>query len=144
MIPDNGWHDVQSINDRYARICSTHIIYKSNSLYPRIVKRIKQAIPDFDTKYRIKAPMTVNRYKSGGFITLHDDVGGDPTRVLSVSIQLSDESEYVGGHLVFPSLIHVADKEIGSGVAFDSKIKHEVLEVESGVRYSLVVWVHSK
>jgi PKHD-type hydroxylase len=64
-------------------------------------------------------------------------------RKLSVSIQLSDEKDYMGGDL----LIHESDKPTktfknrGTAIFFPSYVLHEVKPVTKGLRYSLVIWV---
>jgi PKHD-type hydroxylase len=77
----------------------------------------------------------------------HFDVGGAPLncgRKLSVSIQLSDPSEYEGGELQF-SLdgegVVVAEKTQGTMVIFPSYMKHRVTPVTKGTRRSLVTWI---
>lgn len=64
-------------------------------------------------------------------------------RKLSISIQLTDPSEYEGGDL---ELIHgfkpfIAEKEQGMMYAFPSYTLHKVTPVTKGERNSLVCWV---
>jgi len=81
----------------------------------------------------------------GGFYGKHIDMmyQGTGTRKLSVSVQLSDGSEYEGGDL----LLHTRDdaerpfKQRGTGIFFPSWTLHEVTPVTKGIRYSLVAWV---
>ena len=70
-------------------------------------------------------------------------------RKLSVTCQLTDESEYVGGELEFqfrnkdnPTLTVEATeaKKKGTIIVFPSHIWHRVKPVTSGNRYSLVIW----
>jgi len=91
----------------------------------------------------------------------HVDLGSryNSYRKLSLSIQLSDPSEYEGGDLqIFsPELdpnitspssdmfnFKTIDKGIGSVAVFPSFIPHRVTPVTKGVRKSLVLWVGSK
>ena len=65
-------------------------------------------------------------------------------RKLSFSILLSDPEEFEGGDLVIhdgynPSVV---DRVKGRATFFPSYTLHEVTPVTSGVRYSLVGWVH--
>jgi PKHD-type hydroxylase len=65
-------------------------------------------------------------------------------RKLSVTIQLSDSSEYEGGELKLynshePTIIK---KQKGMITTFPSYTLHEVTPVTKGERYSLVAWVH--
>jgi PKHD-type hydroxylase len=63
-------------------------------------------------------------------------------RKLSISILLSDPSEFEGGELQFKG---IEDRKIlvkqGSIVVFPSFIEHKVTPVTKGVRYSAVTWV---
>lgn len=78
----------------------------------------------------------------------HHDVWWENTRAhdrkLSVSIQLSDPSEYTGGEF---ELGEVCDfdcnkfKPRGSVLIFPSFFRHRVLPVTTGTRISLVSWV---
>lgn len=70
-------------------------------------------------------------------------------RKLSVTCQLTDESEYVGGELEFqfrnkddPTLTVEATeaKRKGTIIVFPSHVWHRVKPVTSGNRYSLVIW----
>ena len=74
------------------------------------------------------------------------DFGNDATstRKLSVSVQLSDPSEYEGGDLelmVNRNYIKVP-KEKGTIIFFPSYLTHRVTKVTSGKRNSLVAWFH--
>lgn len=65
-------------------------------------------------------------------------------RKLSFSIQLSGPDEYEGGELQFQKddgTVYVAPKEKGMITVFDSRARHRVRKVKSGVRKSLVGWV---
>lgn len=69
---------------------------------------------------------------------------GEHVRKLSFSIQLSDPKDYVGGELQFlgdNGETFFAPKQKGSIIVFDSRTKHRVLKVKSGIRRSLVGWV---
>lgn len=66
------------------------------------------------------------------------------SRKLSITLQLSDSSDYEGGDLLLyqsrePAF---APKKKGQLVVFPSYVLHEVTPVTSGTRYSLVTWVH--
>jgi len=103
------------------------------------------------------------KYNKGQYYDWHRDgwgeiyqkKDGDPfkgkIRKLSVTLSLSDEKDYEGGDLEFdfentaPSKERVQRKctEIqskGSLVIFPSSVWHRVCPVESGTRYSLVIW----
>jgi PKHD-type hydroxylase len=82
------------------------------------------------------------------FYTSHSDDGYkfNLFRKLSVSVQLSDPSEYQGGELVFyrntltePSF---APKDKGTVIVFPSFVIHEVQKITAGTRKSLVTWIN--
>jgi len=88
----------------------------------------------------------IGRYKSAdeGFYDWHVDAGPPENglqRKLSISILLSDPSEFEGGELQFKG---IEDRKIltkqGSIVVFPSFIEHKVTPVTKGVRYSAVTW----
>lgn len=65
-------------------------------------------------------------------------------RKLSFSMQLSEEDSYTGGDLQFLSpqdKLYNAPKKRGTIIIFDSRTKHRVTRVKSGIRKSLVGWV---
>lgn len=65
-------------------------------------------------------------------------------RKLSFSLQLSDSDDYEGGNVQFMDenqKSFFAPRKKGTIILFDSRIKHRVLKVKSGVRKSVVGWV---
>ena len=103
----------------------------------------------FDLSEEDKEPTQVSCYGEGEYYSIHPDFSGDRyskshTRKLSLSLQLSAESDYSGGDLI---LYHNDEKYIcpktkGTIFVFDSRLLHEVTEITQGVRYSLVKWYH--
>lgn len=94
-------------------------------------------------------PLQFSRYESGKYYNNHIDFTLNPntfshTRKLSLSLQLSNEDDYVGGDLILamPDGEVKISRKKGTIVVFDSRIIHRVTTVESGTRYSLVKWVH--
>ncbi|MCA1941011.1 MAG: 2OG-Fe(II) oxygenase [Caenispirillum bisanense] len=82
-----------------------------------------------------------------GFYDWHSDVGGrgiPRTRKLTLTVQLSDSTDYQGGalELNFNGNPVEAPRDRGVGTAFPSYTLHRVCPVTSGVRHSLVVWTH--
>jgi PKHD-type hydroxylase len=86
------------------------------------------------------------KYEKGDFYKWHVDVGPTAdtcTRKISLSVQLSDDKLYKGGDLQFGNLdeeVLTASREKGSVTLFPSIIRHRVSPIETGTRYSLVVW----
>ena len=79
-----------------------------------------------------------------GFYDWHIDVGpNDPYRKISMSIQLTDPSEYEGGELQLKSnnSITTVSKKKGTIIFFPSFMLHRVTPVTKGVRHSLVGWI---
>lgn len=71
---------------------------------------------------------------------MNDELG---VRKLSLTVQLSEESDYEGGGLRLENdtsgAFHL-NKSIGEGVVFPSWIRHEIKPVTKGTRYALVAW----
>ena len=97
-----------------------------------------------------KERLQFSKYEKGMYFHNHMDYDGSPdtpayTRKLSVTVQLSDPKTYEGGKLILhncnlSSLTCPVDQ--GTIMIFDSRWFHRVKPVTSGVRYSLVKWVH--
>ena len=69
---------------------------------------------------------------------------GEYVRKLSFVLQLSDPKDYTGGELQFLGndlSTFFAPKQRGTLIIFDSRIRHRVRKVRSGLRKSLVGWV---
>ena len=69
---------------------------------------------------------------------------GECVRKLSFSLQLSDAKDYRGGEVEFVNSAgerYFAPKQKGTLIVFDSRTKHRVRTVKSGLRKSLVGWV---
>ena len=69
---------------------------------------------------------------------------GECVRKLSFSLQLSNPEDYRGGELEFvdsSNKRYFAPKQKGTLVVFDSRTKHRVRTVKSGLRKSIVGWV---
>ena len=85
-------------------------------------------------------------YPKGGFYDWHMDAEVNcqfepPVRKISMTILLSDPSEFVGGDLEFmtegnkpPQLLQ------GQAIFFCSMLRHRVSKVKKGIRRSLVQW----
>jgi PKHD-type hydroxylase len=80
---------------------------------------------------------------SGHYSTHIDKWFNGPVRKLSITIQLSDPSEYEGGNLelFFANDPVIVSKEQGLLAAFPSYALHGVTPVTKGTRYSLVAWI---
>ena len=78
-----------------------------------------------------------------GMYGWHQDYGAKVSRKLSLTVQLTDPSEYEGGNLQVMTTgtpVNVR-KQRGLIVAFPSYVLHQVTPVTQGSRQSLVAWV---
>ena len=95
---------------------------------------------------QITEPAQFTEYPKGGFYDWHTDAEANcqyepPVRKISMTILLSDPSEFEGGDLEFmtegnkpPQLMQ------GQAIFFCSLIRHRVAKVKKGRRRSLVMW----
>ena len=83
------------------------------------------------------------KYNVGDFYDWHLDIGGGgySTRKLSLTVQLTDPSEYEGGNLEFMFAPEFQSRERGSITVFPSFLPHRVTPVTRGQRMCLVTWV---
>jgi PKHD-type hydroxylase len=120
---------------------------KWSNLYNKIVSLVAQANKDF-FNFEISSLTENLQYTEydetvQGHYDWHFDIGEGPlncNRKLSVSIQLTDPSEYEGGQLEF-AMGKVGEKEQGTMVIFPSYLQHRVTPVTKGTRRSLVTWI---
>lgn len=81
-----------------------------------------------------------------GHYTWHQDIGPDMAslRKVSLTVQLSEDSEYEGGDLqLWRGGNNIVTSERGAGVVFifPSYMMHRVSKVTKGTRRSFVLWV---
>jgi predicted 2-oxoglutarate/Fe(II)-dependent dioxygenase YbiX len=83
------------------------------------------------------------KYNVGDYYKKHHDLlmEMDGSRKLTISIQLSDSSEYKGGDLILHTGDIPCDTTVvkGNGTVFVATIVHEITKITSGQRYALVV-----
>lgn len=88
--------------------------------------------------------LQLTQYTEGEFFDWHLDFGTKDvsTRKISITVQLSDESEYEGGELQFMTnnKAVTAPKTKGTAIMFPSFIMHRVTPITKGVRRSIVGW----
>jgi PKHD-type hydroxylase len=130
--------DVAWINDSD----DTEWLYSKIADYAKIANR---EMWNFDIwGYQDNLQYTNYYGDGGGHYDWHLDLGpGLSNRKLSVVLQLSDPSEYVGGNLemnVGGSILTVP-KEKGLICFFPSFLLHRVTPLTSGTRTSLVTWL---
>jgi PKHD-type hydroxylase len=84
-------------------------------------------------------------YPEQGHFDWHVDCGEGYTRTrkISLSVQLSEPSEYDGGGLEFAAHGELRGaRRLGTAVTFPAFVHHRVAPVMRGVRRSLVAWAH--
>ena len=88
-------------------------------------------------------------YENNAFYDYHRDcaINQAQYRKLSVSVQLSDPSDYEGGDLLMKNMWGTMDlpmdketKNKGTIIVFPSMLLHKVTPVTKGIRHSLVQW----
>ena len=94
----------------------------------------------------IDEPIQIIRYQVNGEVGWHIDCGdrGIPSRrKLSLTVQLSQDSDYAGGDLEFMCDARAPfARAFGSVVAFPSFSCHRVTPVLTGCRYAMVIFAH--
>ncbi len=110
----------------------------------QVVRHINSQFYHFDVTGLENFQYTVYDGSEGGHYDWHIDYGAHNPRPrkISISVQLSDESDYEGCELQFQpgNKIGTAPKKRGTIVAFPSFFLHRVTPVTRGTRKSLVVW----
>jgi PKHD-type hydroxylase len=90
-------------------------------------------------------PLQLTNYdqSENGMYGWHQDYGGGVSRKLSVTVQLTDPSEYEGGNLQIMTSGQPQNvrKQKGLIALFPSYVLHQVTPVTQGSRQSLVVWI---
>lgn len=90
------------------------------------------------------AKIQLSEYEVDSHYDWHTDVGENCAhRKISVSVQLTDPSEYEGGELqaMTNKDVQIAPKTKGTAVVFPSYFLHKVSKVKKGTRKSLVAWI---
>ena len=95
---------------------------------------------------RLTEPAQFTEYPKGGFYDWHMDSDTvflhEPTvRKISMTLLLSDPSQFTGGELEFMDKgKRPDDLKQGQAIFFASFLRHRVAPVKKGVRHSLVMW----
>ena len=84
-------------------------------------------------------------YEGGGHYDWHVDIGPNSInhRKVSITVQLSDPSEYEGGEFEIWSggEFRRLPKRKGDVILFPSFLLHRITPITKGIRKSLVLWV---
>jgi PKHD-type hydroxylase len=91
-------------------------------------------------------PIQIGKYSEGSFYDWHNDLIPDKNheeqRKLSLSLVLSDPSDYEGGDLEFRGANEQPKIGQGNIIVFPSLVDHRVTPVTKGTRYSVVAWMN--
>ena len=155
QIPDLAYRDnTQAYTDENGieqinyRSCEIFIPDQSSVFY----HAVRNVINDVNNQYyqydlSDKYDIQILKYRPGGHYEWHIDYGvcwhTGLDRKLSISIQLSNESQYEGGELEIRNWKGddvTAPRKLGSAIVFDSRVTHRAKPVTEGERIVLVGW----
>lgn len=116
-----------------------------------IFDRLANAIMDLNNQffkfdlYGFTESLQFTEYKAptGHYVKHIDRGAANHPRKLSLVLQLSDSTTYIGGNLELHYQHNpvIAPKDIGKLIVFPSFTLHGVTPITSGTRYSLVSWI---
>lgn len=112
----------------------------------KYVKTANENVFGFSVENICDIQFTEYHASKGGHYDWHIDInwnGDEPLdRKLSVTVQLSDPSEYEGGSFEFLECEtpDASSRAKGTVLIFPSYLQHRVLPITSGTRKSLVAW----
>lgn len=113
-------------------------------IYDRLDGLFWQAAADFGIEIcAAEEDFQLLEYPSGGhFQAWHTDSGADKhdARLISVSVELSEPSEFEGGMLEIPQAPQAETLRRGGARLFLSRLMHRVTPVTRGTRWALVNW----
>jgi PKHD-type hydroxylase len=115
-----------------------------------VYEKLREVFSAVNQWYRFEISAMIDsllycEYPESGHFDWHIDCGEFPTgtRKISLSLQLSDYSEYTGGALEFAAYGELTEaRRLGTVITFPAFLHHRVAAVTSGVRRSLVAWAH--
>lgn len=105
-----------------------------------------RTIMSIDIEFNAEMQFTEYHASEGGKYDWHHDVDWNNNsgidRKLSLTVQLSDPSDYDGGDFEFSEVeqLPTSAKQQGTVMVFPSYLAHRVTPVTRGVRRSLVAW----
>jgi len=130
----------------------THISWIPFKTMPEMYKEIEVTMHRTNGNHfgfegmTLSEPAQFTEYPKGGFYDWHMDCDvhcqyEPPVRKISMTVLLSDPSEFKGGDLEFMTQGNKPpDLQQGQAIFFASYIRHRVAKVTKGVRRSLVMW----
>ena len=138
----------------YEKGCSTtsdNVKFNLNNQW--IFNKIKNWTDESNLGLTWKKPppgATFRKYKKGDFFLKHTDLpftNYDRNKrgllILTITIQLSSELDYIGGDLFVwnnDNKVYI-DKSLGNCALYTSDVPHEVTEIAEGERNSLILFI---
>lgn len=114
----------------------------NHDVHDKLQETWKEIINHLDIDVSFIEPYELKRYTTEDFFGKHIDNYYSLTlnldRKITMSVQLSDDSEYEDGAFNVLGVKHKLKK--GSVIAFPSFFPHEVEKITSGSRWSLIGW----
>jgi PKHD-type hydroxylase len=132
---------------RVTQIASIHQAPEIMWFYERladIVRGFNNRTYQFDLRGFSEPPQyMVYRGSEGAHFDWHWDMGPQPPRKFSLTLQLSDPSHYQGCELQFNTgtVIVSAPKNRGVAIGFPSYMLHRVTPITLGTRKAIVAWI---
>lgn len=112
-----------------------------NSLFNASGITLKKYVEKFpNCQLKTDSGYDLLRYNEGGYYSLHTDSYSEIPRSVSCSFNLNDD--YDGGEFAFFDKEMIIRAPKGSAIVFPSNFMypHEIMQVNSGTRYSIVTW----
>lgn len=155
---DHSKLDNKTVKKKLIKIRDSDIIWLENNWISHMITGFVKTANinsgwNYDFSFNENPQFTI--YDKNQHYDWHQDTAKDEDkypntqRKLSVSVQLSNPSDYEGGELLFSVIGHKNKKHIlkeenaktkGSVIVFPSYELHKVTPVTKGTRYSLVMW----
>jgi len=110
---------------------------------------IRTVLPEIKKAFHIDACHTdrfiIARYDdSGGYFRRHRDNSAPNVAFRQFALSVNLNSEYVGGHVLFPEYnSHRYKPATGAGLVFSCSLLHEAAPVTKGRRYVLLTFLHN-
>ena len=156
--PHDWWEDRYDFTDEKNRVIEDYrnvLVHnaENDSVIARVGKQMFEESNDNNFNNDVDndaCEYQVLKYGEGGNYKWHCDYGSSKyadqgyTRKLSMSINISDSSEYKGGSLEVIDYCNRSaylPKHSGSGIVFDSRLPHRATSVVKGTRIVLVAWM---
>lgn len=119
-----------------------HFLPLNHDLHKKLSPLWEEAAEFFKFDIDFVEPYELKRYPEGGFFSKHIDnyhgLNLPTERKISMSIQLTDPSEYENGDLML-SYVKLP-KTRGTAIFFPSFYPHHVEKITKGTRWSVISW----